>query len=138
MRASLKSTKKAVTPPSIWLDRQLALPGPHLAVCITEEQYLEACAHAGVPPQLPWIKPGGVATTHTFMGDKLVSLVCIDVPKRTSPVSVIGLLAHEATHVCQSYFDWMGEENPGREQEAYAMQALVEELIAGYAARTGK
>jgi hypothetical protein len=138
MRASLKSTKKAVTPPSIWLDRQLAPKGPYLAICTNEEEYLEACAQAKVPPQNPWLNKGAVGTTHSFIGEALVCLVCVDIKPKTNPVSVIGLLAHEATHVCQSYFDWMGEEHPGREQEAYAMQAVVEELITGYAARTGK
>lgn len=35
----------------------------------------------------------------------------------------LALLAHEATHIAESYFDEFGEEEPGSEERAYAVQA---------------
>lgn len=39
-----------------------------------------------------------------------------------------GLLAHEAVHVMQGYFDALGEEEPGDEMQAYIVQAVSQYL----------
>lgn len=43
-------------------------------------------------------------------------------------VELYGLLVHEAVHIWQQYCDFYGETTPGREQEAYAVQAVFQEL----------
>lgn len=39
------------------------------------------------------------------------------------------LLAHEAVHVAQAYFDYMGEDKPGDEQYAYVVQHATHYLV---------
>lgn len=45
---------------------------------------------------------------------------------RYAPHEIAGLLAHEATHVCQWTMREAHEHAPGDEAEAYLVQALVE------------
>ena len=61
--------------------------------------------------------------------------MCIAVTGNRLPVEVAGLLVHEAVHVWQEYADRIGETHPGREQEAYAIQAISQELMTEYARR---
>lgn len=49
-----------------------------------------------------------------------------------SDVEITGLLVHEAMHVWQSILESIGEEKPGREMEAYAMQAITQELLQAF------
>ena len=54
------------------------------------------------------------------------------------PTTLICVLVHEATHV----FDWicehMGENEPGGEMRAYAMQHIVRGLLNAYSATLGR
>ena len=52
-------------------------------------------------------------------------------------MEVAGLLIHEAVHVWQGYARDLGEDNPGDEQEAYAIQSIAQELLAEFARRMG-
>ena len=61
--------------------------------------------------------------------------MCLRVEKDTSDPQVVGLIAHEATHVWQQYADHIGESFPGREQEAYAIQWVTQTLYEEYLRR---
>lgn len=94
--------------------------------------------HCNVPIGAPYLKTKrSNATTHHLMngsGD-VVSVVALGDTSERNPVEVAGLLVHEAVHVWQEYCDSIGETQPGREQEAYAVQAIAQELMAEYARR---
>jgi hypothetical protein len=49
------------------------------------------------------------------------------------PLGIVCLLVHEAVHVWQEMCDHVGDRNPSRETEAYAIQRISSELIAAYA-----
>ena len=122
-----------------WLDRRIAAPGPYLTLCLTEGEYLEAMKPCKINHPGAWVTPGTAsATTHSLFNDKnqVVCVVCVQDWHGRDPIEVAGLLVHEAVHVWQEYAARIGETAPGIEQEAYAIQAISQELMAEFARRT--
>lgn len=62
-------------------------------------------------------------------------IVALDTSRSRNPIEIAGLLVHEAVHVWQEYCDSIGEAFPGKEQEAYAIQAIAQELMDEYSRR---
>ena len=128
--------------PHLWLDRRIAAAGPYLALCLNEAEFARAWAECHTTEARPtaYVGPRAHASTwwlHNKNGS-LVAIVCLgDVTGRNS-VEIAGLLVHEAVHVWQRYAENIGETRPGDEQEAYAVQAIAQELMAAYAARALK
>lgn len=123
---------------SKWLDRRIAHPGPYLTLCLTEEEYVKAMAHLRIKQYSPWIKTDHAhATTHQCTNHKgeATCVVCLRGHEGRDPVEVAGLLVHEAVHIWQFYAAMIGEGEPGSEQEAYAVQAIAQELMAEFARR---
>lgn len=120
-----------------WLDRRIAAPGPYLCLFLSEEEYLAEMRKLKFKNPPPWVTPGADATVHHFEqtdGAKM-SVVCLSVADDRTAVEIAGLLVHEAVHIWQEYAEGIGEREPGREQEAYAIQAISQELMAEYARR---
>ena len=129
---------QSIEPKNNWLDRRIAAPGPYLTLCLTEEEYEQAMAHLQVKHYGPWLStPQADATAHNLSNPdgNLCCVICISGYRGRSPVEVAGMLVHEAVHVWQEYCDFYGEKAPGREQEAYAVQAIAQELMAEFARR---
>lgn len=120
--------------PDLWLGRRIARDGPFLALCVTEEQYLQAMDDLGVKYLNEFVTPGANATVHhdTNKDGKRACVVCISVTDQ-SPIEIAGLLVHEAVHVWQEHCADMGEKSPASEQMAYGIQAIAQELMAAYA-----
>ena len=120
---------------SRWLARRIAAPGPYLTLCLSESEFREALRRIR-PAFIPrWTKSD--ATTHNFENEdgETCCLVCLRDPSKHNAVEVAGLLVHEAVHVWQQYCADIGEQRPGDEQEAYAVQAIAQELMAEFARR---
>jgi hypothetical protein len=107
--------------PYRWLDRRIAAAGPFLTLCLSEQEFYHALSKIKVADRPAWVNPGAHATTHHRSG-----------------IEIAGLLIHEAVHVWQEYCDMIGEVAPGREQEAYAVQVVAQELMAEFKRRTVK
>ena len=123
--------------PYEWLERRIAKPGPFLCLCLTQEETDHAAKGLTKWP-LPFPEFG--ATAHLFIKDGTNTPVAIitlskDAQETNSAIEVAGMLVHEAVHVWQYYAEKMGETRPGDEQEAYAIQAISQELLAEYARR---
>ena len=120
-----------------WLDRRIARPGPHLCLCLSEKEYKVAMKHCCVEYATPWLNDGAHATTHLLRNPKgeLCCIVCLGDTEGRLPVEIAGLLIHEAVHVWQEYCADIGEKYPASEQEAYAIQAVSQELLDGFAKR---
>lgn len=122
-----------------WLDRRIACPGPYLALVLNQAEFDAAMRHCKVPVGLPYLKGArSDATSHHLVNGSgaVVTVVALGDMAGRSGVEIAGLLVHEAVHVWQEYCDSIGETNPGREQEAYAVQAIAQELMAEYVRRT--
>ena len=120
-----------------WLDRRTAKPGPYLCLCLSAEEMKQA-AKGLTDYQMHFPKWGARAFLFPRDGtDELCAIVTLseDSQKTNSAIEIAGMLVHEAVHVWQYYASGMGEDKPGDEQEAYAVQAISQELMAEYARR---
>lgn len=80
--------------------------------------------------------PRHAATTSAFRSDRAyVILVSVNEARRKgrSRLELMGLLAHEATHVKQLMFKEMGVKKPDMETEAYTVQAIFQQLVTAFA-----
>jgi hypothetical protein len=124
-----------------WLDRGL-LGGPHLMLCLNEADYRRALKRLQVKGPRDWLaSPQATATAHTFENTgngSLVSIVCLrtDIEPPLDGITVAGLLMHEAVHVWQSYCEWIVEDKPGDETEAYAIERIAVRLMRSYVEQT--
>lgn len=121
-----------------WLDRRIAHPGPYLALCLSDEEFQAAMRHLKIKSPPDWIKsPQAHATVHYCTNPKgeLSCVVCMAFEPHRDSIEIAGLLVHEAVHIWQEYAGSIGEANPGREQEAYAVQCIAQELMAEYRRR---
>jgi hypothetical protein len=120
-----------------WLDRRAAKPGPYLTLCLSEAE-LRHASRKLTDEKLPYPTSGAMCST--FVNRKtnelcaIVSLSKVAQENRNA-IEMAGLLVHEAVHVWQAYAEHMGEERPGEEQEAYAIQSISQSLMAEYARR---
>ena len=118
-----------------WLDRRIAAPGPYLALCLSQEEFRSAMMRLKAADIPNWCRAD--AMTHIFdhEGGGVCCVVCIKGWEGRNPVSVAGLLVHEAVHVWQAYAESIGEKSSGDEQEAYAIQTIAQELMSEFARR---
>ena len=123
-----------------WLDRRVAAPGPYLTLVTSQDEFDAVLRHCKMPLGTPYLSSARAdATAHFFdnqRGDSVAVVALGDTTGR-SGVEVAGLLVHEAVHIWQTHRENIGETHPGREQEAYAVQSIAQELMAEYARRLG-
>lgn len=110
-----------------------------MCLCLSEREFKQAMKQCKVETTDPWIKsPHADATAHHLRAPHgLCAIICLTNYERHTPVEIAGLLVHEAVHAWQEWCDYYGESFPAREQEAYAIQAISQELMAEYARRMG-
>lgn len=118
-----------------WLNRTLIL-GPSICLCLSEEEYNVAKKHAKWPPDNDvWCNPGG-GRVHMYLDcENPIAIVCLNHPEEPTVISIAGIIAHEATHIWQEHLRAMGEDSPGDEISAYAVQSLVVTLMDEWASR---
>jgi hypothetical protein len=118
-----------------WLDRGLIF-GPFVALCLSQEEFdrilieNKAGEYSG-----PFLNKSAAGTTHCFTTtetNKPICIVCIGNVENYTKAEVYALITHEAMHVWQSFCDYIGEDSPSPEFEAYSVQSLVGKLFAEY------
>ncbi len=122
----------------VWLGRHIAAPGPYLMLVLSQKEFDDALRHCGAAIGAEWLGQHANASAH-HLRDKAGGLVCVVALgqfSERSPIEVAGLLVHEAVHVWQKYAEDIGEDCPGAEQEAYAIQAISQALMTEFARRT--
>ena len=125
-----------------WLSRDISAPGPYLTLCLSEEEYFEAMKWIGQKHPPPWRRSAtsDAVTTLTFnvFDNVPVAIVSLINVENKDGISIAGLLVHEATHIWQEWCRNIGEDNPGDEQEAYAIDSIFETLAREYVRRLNK
>jgi hypothetical protein len=100
-------------------------------VCTTPERFAHEMKRLNVKSPPPFLTSANAhATTHYFTtGDDNSAIVTIGKLDGRLMVEVIGLLAHEATHIWQTVCEHVGEKAPSAEFEAYAIQWITQQLV---------
>lgn len=118
-----------------WLNPTL-LTCDHVGICFNEREFHRELRRMKVPAHQwsSWLTEGALATTHHLTSEKgnRASIVCTPIRKDWEGVEVAALLVHEAMHVLQEHFDYIGETAVGRETQAYAIQNISARLMAAY------
>lgn len=70
--------------------------------------------------------------------DRHIALVQINMAMQKTLMDVMGSLAHEASHVVDYHFAAMGEDAPGGEVRAYALEAVFGQLMQAWWDTIGK
>ena len=117
-----------------WLDRCLFVSPVYYCLCKTEKEFKKVQKHLKIPKnkRTDFLLNGSNTTAHFFTKDNDSSaVVCID-GEGYSRSQVSALLAHEAVHIFQEVKYIVGEDNPSKEFEAYAIQAISQRLFESY------
>lgn len=120
-----------------WLDR--GFYPPFIGFCPNEKAWTAVCKDMGL--EYAWPTSDGSTTrfpkTNKLRPRSLIILVTIgdrmDKTTKRDPYGFSALVAHEVVHVWQMIKEDIGEDNPGDEQEAYAVQCIFKEVIWAYA-----
>lgn len=121
-----------------YLSRYPCKPLPYYTLCLSEKDYLREVKELGCKEwPMPWGGPADACCQFVVdsKGNQCV-LVCVGTWAERDPILVACLLVHEAVHIWQTYCDQMGEHRPATEQEAYAVQAISQELMLEFVRQT--
>ena len=76
--------------------------------------------------------PTGALACCTIYEEQGIAIVCLKEELPMTTEEIYSLLVHEAVHLWQAHCRWLGEDKPGEETEAYAIQKIAGELIKEY------
>ena len=119
-----------------WCDRVM-LEAQYIGLCVNERQFHRELLKLKIKPR-EWPKftnNNAHATTHFFENHKehgRIAVVCITTSRSKTTEQIYALLVHEAVHIWQSERDFIGEDKPGHETEAYAIQNIAQALMVAF------
>lgn len=98
--------------------------------CPDEKGWNRLMKHLGTEGE-PYPESSGRMTSVRSVETGEISLIVTfsDQLPSKCPITITGIVVHEATHVWQEVQKHIGEEDPGWEMEAYAVQAIYSELL---------
>lgn len=114
------------------------LSGPFIAMANSEEEFRKQMKSLTKKDfGIPWLRDNAYATVNVFTSDDgdLAIIVSIPLKPKDEDFVVVSTLTHEAVHVFQAWCEHIGEDNPGKEVEAYAVQNIFAHLMGEYSRR---
>lgn len=125
-----------------YVNRTLMTSPMNIALCLSEEAFQKEMRRLKVERALwpEFLITGANATAHFFLQDDAqeIAIVCLKPANDRPFVEVAGILVHEAVHVWQSIRQSIGETEPSKEFEAYAIQNISQALMNTYQRLTQK
>lgn len=129
----------------VWSDRGIICSQVYFGLCIDAKTYAETLDLHEVPfsNRTNFLKTEhSDATTHFYNAHngRRVALVCLnaELSAKHTPIQVAGLLIHEGVHIWQDICEYMGEDAPSIEFEAYSIQWITQELMEAWVEMTVK
>lgn len=125
-----------------WCDRTLIHGPAYYGLCVTERALHATLRKLRIPREQwpPFVgAPAAKATTYIFENPdgELVIVVTIKDWEKKTGIEVAGLLVHESVHIWQAIRRAIGEIEPSKEFEAYALQNISQSLMVAFAEATG-
>lgn len=117
----------------VWCDR--GWQPVYYGFCPSRRAWSREMRRLGVAGRSDTSYPTSHGCTTSFEKDGKLCLIvslCERTSRQRTRVEIAGLLCHEATHVWQLIRDQISEPNPGREMEAYAVQAIFQSLYQAW------
>lgn len=108
-----------------WCDR--GWQPVHFGYCPSKKDWHKLCKFLGITH--PYPTADGSVTTFDRTNGQTLCVMTLRNTKRATKAGLVGLVVHEATHIWQIIQGHIGETAPGDEMEAYAVQAITQELI---------
>ena len=126
-----------------WLDRTLITSPYCYGLCYSEKEFHKELrrleiARSEWPQFIGFGKNSSAdATTHflTLKNKNHAAIVCVGNSRGKSREQIYALLTHEAVHIWQYIKENLGEDDPSHEFEAYAIQAITQNLTTAYFGR---
>jgi hypothetical protein len=120
-----------------WLNRELITCQYSYALCTSEKKFRKELKRLGIPSHKtePFLSTDHAnATAHHFEGSKNghCTIICLGSTEGMDLEQVYALLVHEAVHIWQANKELIGEHHPSKEFEAYAIQAISQNLMYAY------
>lgn len=119
-----------------WCNRNLIINNYHFCLVLNEKTFNKELDRLKVEPhdRSEWVGQGADASTHFYRTGhgKRVAIVALKETEDMTATGIVGLLIHEAVHIWQYFCNSIGEKEPSIEFEAYAIQAISQELIESY------
>ena len=75
--------------------------------------------------------PTALATTHCFVDDEGVNCFIVTFNPDIKLENLPSIIAHEAWHIVEGIYEYVGEDKFGSEATAYLIQYLVESMYKG-------
>ena len=117
----------------MWLSQEIGIPLVHWCLCLTEEALKKAenqLKKEGRDFYLKFPYSGAECKFVYRDGNWTDCIVCL--VETDDPVENAVSLVHEAVHIWQNLCEYIGEENPSKEFEAYTIQNITQRLFDAY------
>ena len=116
-----------------WLDRTL-INGPFICLCKTSEELQKVYEQFNIDYSASDFPSEGSAHTLHFEAEcnEPCTVVSIGEVGTRNEAEIGAMLTHEASHVLDVFFQYIGEKEPSSEFKAYSLQAITEKLLTDY------
>lgn len=129
--------------PTVWCKRELIRLHCCLGLCTSEAMFFSELRRMKLPKHKwpPFLgSKDSNSTVHFLETPEGVpcSIICLGNPETRPSIEIAGLLVHEAVHVFQNYCEYIGEDAPSCEFEAYSIQWISQSLMEAYTSQINR
>jgi hypothetical protein len=107
-----------------------------MAICFNRAEYVTRCEEIATEPEVFIPKNAGMAVSTYDVQGRIHCIICFDKAAADEDgreaSDIAAMLVHEAVHIAQRYWAYIGEEYPSKEHMAYVIQHISAELFNEY------
>lgn len=116
-----------------WVSRTILESHCYIVLCLSDEQLQSEKKRLNVKGDVEFPKERNGRVIELVRTDgKYCNIVCINLHGVSDTVEINGLIVHEAVHIYQNIMEYIKEDDPGIEIEAYVIQHIFKNLADTY------